>query len=233
MVPKASGQDDEQVAAIVALPVLQDMVGCLAQLLRLGVGECGKYHRQFMRVGAERLQIRVHRQQHVGGSGEGFGPMPSFSASTHQRCQRKLWRRRVPKSEMLQVRQERAAARSWPIAWPWRGHRARRAQRGRRRFIAARERSSLMMASAGISHSEVYIHGPWKLELVLPIALRQLIFRQAEIRRARPKTPARRSACVRRRCCRRARSSPSWRSAACARGRAGRAVPARRFRRRA
>ena len=27
-------------------------------------------------------------------------PSPSFSASTHQRCQRKLWRRRVPKSEM-------------------------------------------------------------------------------------------------------------------------------------
>ena len=27
-------------------------------------------------------------------------PMPSFSASTHQRCHRKEWRRRVPKSEM-------------------------------------------------------------------------------------------------------------------------------------
>ena len=32
-------------------------------------------------------------------------PSPSFSASTHQRCQRKLCRRRVPKSEILQVRQ--------------------------------------------------------------------------------------------------------------------------------
>ena len=28
-------------------------------------------------------------------------PMPSFSASTHQRCHRKLCLRRVPKSEIL------------------------------------------------------------------------------------------------------------------------------------
>src|SRR6202040_3220453 len=27
------------------------------------------------------------------------GPRPSFTASTHQRCHRKPWRRRVPKSE--------------------------------------------------------------------------------------------------------------------------------------
>ncbi|MOA58329.1 hypothetical protein D3C78_1827140 [compost metagenome] len=30
-----------------------------------------------------------------------FSPIPSLSASTHQRCQRKEWRRRVPKSEIL------------------------------------------------------------------------------------------------------------------------------------
>ena len=52
-----------------------------------------------MGVGAERLEIVVH-------GGRTFevpvklSPSPSLSASTHQRCQRKEWRRRVPKSEM-------------------------------------------------------------------------------------------------------------------------------------
>jgi hypothetical protein len=53
-----------------------------------------------MRIGAERFQIVVHGEQHVAGAGKAGLPMPSFSASTHQRCHRKLWRRRVPKSEM-------------------------------------------------------------------------------------------------------------------------------------
>ena len=48
-------------------------------------------------------------------------------------------------------------------------------------FIAVRERSSLMMASAGISHSVVYIQGPAKFSSYCPSRLMQLVFGQAEI----------------------------------------------------
>ena len=48
-------------------------------------------------------------------------------------------------------------------------------------FIAARERSSLMMASAGISHIVVYIHGPAKFSSYWPSRFVELVFRQPEI----------------------------------------------------
>ena len=48
--------------------------------------------------------------------------------------------------------------------------------------IAARARSSLMMASAGISHIVVCAQGPVEAQLVLAVAAGQLVFRQAEPR---------------------------------------------------
>jgi hypothetical protein len=52
---------------------------------------------------------------------------------------------------------------------------------------AERERNSLMMASAGISHIVVSFHEPWKVQHILSVALRQLVFRQLEMRQPRKK----------------------------------------------
>ena len=174
-----------------------------------------------------RFEIVVHRQQHVAGAGEGLAD------AFLQRLDAPALPQEAVAAAGAEVGDARcsscaAAARPWPTAWPWRGHRARRARSGRRPFIAARERSSLMMASAGISHIVVWIHGPWKFSSYWPSRLAQLVFGQPEIRPARRGIPARRSACGRRNCCRPARSSPSWRSARCGHGRAARAVRPRR-----
>ena len=131
--------------------------------------ESAAHHRQLMRIGADRFEIIVHRQQHVGGAGE-RRPRPSLTASTHQRCQRKLWRRRVPKSESRSPASFRAA-RPWSTSWPWRGHRGRRAQTALS-LVTWRERSSLRMARAGISHIVVWVQGPWKCSSYWPSTLR-------------------------------------------------------------
>ena len=174
------GQHDQQVAAIVALPVLQHLVGRLLQLLVAELASAASTigsscalvpsASRSLSMASSTLEVPVKAS-----------PMPSFSASTHQRCHRKRMAPARAEVGNADVRAAPSAARSWPTSWPWRGHRAHRARTGPKALIAARERSSLMMASAGISHSVVYIHGPAKVELVLAVALGQLVFGQPEI----------------------------------------------------
>jgi hypothetical protein len=63
-------------------------------------------------------------------------------------------------------------------------------------FIAARERSSLMMASAGISHIVVSVHSPWNLELELPVLARSSYSGSWKSGQPLAGTRARRSACL-------------------------------------
>ena len=51
------------------LPFLQHAIGRGGDA-RIILRQCGEHHRQFVRVGADRLQIVVHREQHVGRSDE-------------------------------------------------------------------------------------------------------------------------------------------------------------------
>ena len=51
-------------------PLVENAIGRPAQFIVVA-GQRGGDHRQFMRVGADGFEIRVHRQQHVGRSGEG------------------------------------------------------------------------------------------------------------------------------------------------------------------
>ncbi len=50
-------------------PVLKHAIGRMQQLF-VGLCERGLDHRQFMRIGADRLEIRVHGEKHVGGTDE-------------------------------------------------------------------------------------------------------------------------------------------------------------------
>ena len=112
-----------------------------------------------------------------------LSPSPSCKASTHQRCQRKLWRRRVPKSEMRQ--RPLGGQRPQPLDLaPQLGLGAGVEQSRSKRLIArvaARARNSLMIASAGISHIVVCAHGPAKRNSYWPSLAGQLVFGQAEV----------------------------------------------------
>ncbi len=64
------GQGDQQVAGIGVTPVVEHLIGRAAQFL-VAAGERRQHHRQFVGVGADRLEVAVHCQQHVRGAGEG------------------------------------------------------------------------------------------------------------------------------------------------------------------
>ena len=90
-----------------------------------------------------------------------FSRKPSFIASTHQRCHRKLCLRRVPKSAMR--RSGNALSRttfshSFALARAYRTSSSNRPIA----FMAARERSSLTIERTGISHSVTAAQGPLK-----------------------------------------------------------------------
>ena len=59
------GQNHQKVAAVVLAPPIQHLVGGSAKCGVIG-RERGQDHGQLMTVGADRLQIMVHRQQDVG-----------------------------------------------------------------------------------------------------------------------------------------------------------------------
>ena len=99
--------------------------------------------------------------------------------------------------------------------------------------IAARARSSLMMASAGISHMVVSVQGPAKRSSYWPSRRVSSYSGRRKLREPLHEVRARKSAACRKRCCPRARSARSWRASRCARGRAGRSARARRRSRRA
>ena len=94
-------------------------------------------------------------------------PNPSFKASTHQRCHRKPCRRRVPKSEMTRsgsARSRSTLSHSFALARAYSTSSANRPLSRR----PARARSSLTIASAGISHIVVCVHGPAKVSSNCP-----------------------------------------------------------------
>ena len=64
------GQGDQQVASIGVPPLIEDAIRRPAQC-GIVIGERGRDHGQFMRVGADGLQIAVHREQNVRRAGEG------------------------------------------------------------------------------------------------------------------------------------------------------------------
>src|SRR6267154_1015857 len=88
-------------------------------------------------------------------------PSPSLTASTHQRCHRKPWRRRVPKSERRRpssFRRRSTLLQSLALA------RAQLIENGKRRNLPHR----------GVGP------GPMEMQLVLAVNLVQLIFGKAE-----------------------------------------------------
>ena len=97
------GQDDAEVALVILLPILQHPIGRLGELL-VAVGQGRIDHGQFVRVGADGLDLTPQRDQAVGRAEE-RRTQPSIMACTHQSCHRKPCRRRVPKSEMREIRQ--------------------------------------------------------------------------------------------------------------------------------
>ena len=66
------GQGDQQVASIGVPPLVEDAIGRPAERVVV-IGERGRDHGQFMRVGANGFEIVVHRQQNIRRAGEG-GP---------------------------------------------------------------------------------------------------------------------------------------------------------------
>ena len=64
------GQDDPQVAVVFLLPVFEHFIGGLAQL-KIGIGQRGIDHGQFVGIGADGLDILFHRDPAVRGAGEG------------------------------------------------------------------------------------------------------------------------------------------------------------------
>ena len=63
------GQDDAQIAVVILLPVGQHVVGRVRQL-GVAVGQRRIDHRQFVRVGADRLDLAAQRDEAVRGAEE-------------------------------------------------------------------------------------------------------------------------------------------------------------------
>ena len=113
-----------------------------------------------------------------------LSPSPSCSASTHQRCQRNPWRRRVPKSETRSGPSAASDAQAFDLA-PELGLGARiehvesepahpSHRRPRAQFVDDGERGNF--PHRGLSP------GTLEPQFVLPVAARQLVFRQPEPR---------------------------------------------------
>ncbi len=60
---------DQQIAAVIGPPFLKHPVGRRPEL-GVAVGQRRQHHRQLVRVGADRLEVRLHRQEHVAGADE-------------------------------------------------------------------------------------------------------------------------------------------------------------------
>src|SRR5215510_415187 len=139
------GQDDQQVAAVVPLPVLQHAIRHLLQF-SVAAGERAEHHRQLVPVGADGSQIVLHRKQDVAGADE--GSPEAFLQRLHAPA---LPEKAVP-APRAEVREPQVRQPREPLDLaPELGLGAR---------IAARARNSLRMASAGISHMVVWVQGP-------------------------------------------------------------------------
>ena len=138
-----------------------------------------------------------------------LAPSPSFSASTHQRCHRKEWRRRVPKSEI-----DRFGQLLQPLdLFPELGLGAGIDDIERERAEVPQGRARAQFVDDGEGRD--FPHGgfdPGAVEIELELAVADCAARSraAGNRRARRGIRDRRSACARQSCCRRARSFPSW-----------------------
>ena len=63
------GQNHAQVAVMLFMPIIQDLIGRLAQCVVVS-GQGGINHRQLVGIGADRLNIAFHRDQAIGGTDE-------------------------------------------------------------------------------------------------------------------------------------------------------------------
>ena len=154
-------QHDQQIAAIELVPVLQNLVGRVGQLLDRCCASAATTIGSSCALVPSGFEIGIHGEQHVAGAGEGRADAFLQRLDAPALPQEAMAAARAEIGN-AQVRQCASAARPWPTSWPWRGHRARRARNGPSSFIAVRERNSLMMASAGISHMVVSVHVPGK-----------------------------------------------------------------------
>ena len=168
-------QYDQQVAAIKPVPVLQNLIGCCSQLL-IRLRQRRDHHRQFMRVRADGFEIGIHGEQDVTRTGKG-GPdafLQRFDAPA------------LPKEAVAATGAEigNAQARQLPQPLHLLPHLGlcagiKHIEREITERAHGAARAQLVDDGERRDFPERRVHpAAMKIQLILPVALEKLIFRQ-------------------------------------------------------